>query len=128
MFHSFARYVELFDHIGPWSSRRDPWRHTPGITDRVVLTRRANAADEPALADLAALDSAAVLEGEVLVALVDGELWAAIGLDDGRVIADPFRPSREVVDLLLLRYERLRRREREPEQAPAGHALRAHEA
>ena len=126
MFHSFARYAELFDHIGPWSSRRDPWRHTPGITDRVVLTRRANAADEPALGDLAALDSAVPLVGEVLVAIVDGELWAAIGLGDGRVIADPFRPSREVVDLLRLRYERLHRTE--PEPAAARHALRTHEA
>jgi hypothetical protein len=38
----------------------------------------------------------------VLVAEVAGELWAALEIDSGAVIADPFRPSGELVELLRL--------------------------
>jgi hypothetical protein len=43
----------------------------------------------------------------VLVADVDGELWAALDLDDGRLVADPFRPTVGAQRLLLLRRESL---------------------
>jgi hypothetical protein len=36
----------------------------------------------------------------VLVAEVGGELWAALSLDDGHGVADPFRPTGAVVHLL----------------------------
>jgi hypothetical protein len=39
----------------------------------------------------------------VLVAEVDGSLWAALSLDSGAVVADPFRPSMELRSLLALR-------------------------
>ena len=58
--------------------------------------------------DLAELDSSAPLNGPVLVAVVDGHVWAAIGLDDRRVVADPFLPSGAAVELLRLRVEQLR--------------------
>ena len=73
-----------------------------------VVIRRARDSDMPLLGDLAELDSAAALDGPVLVAVVDGDVWAAIGLDDGRVVADPFLPSRAAVELLRLRVEQLR--------------------
>jgi hypothetical protein len=41
--------------------------------------------------------------GVVLVAEVGGELWAAISLDDHHVVADPFRPTGELVALLAER-------------------------
>ena len=45
--------------------------------------------------------------GEVLVAVVADEPWAALALDDGRVVADPFRPSAVAVELLRLRARHL---------------------
>jgi hypothetical protein len=72
-----------------------------------VVIRPAHDADLAALHDLAELDSAAPLTGPVLVALVDGSPWAALGLDDGRVIADPFRESGAAVELLRLRVTQL---------------------
>ena len=50
--------------------------------------------------------------GDVLVAEVGGEVWAAISLDDRHAIADPFRPTGELVALLLERARQLRRAER----------------
>jgi hypothetical protein len=44
----------------------------------------------------------------VLLAEVDGELWAALGVDDGHAIADPFRPSRDALALLRARAQHLK--------------------
>ncbi len=73
-----------------------------------VVIRPARDADLPLLHDLAELDSAAPLRGPALVAVVDGAVWAAHGLDDGRVIADPFKPSAPAAGLLALRVRQLR--------------------
>src|SRR3954453_9333617 len=78
---------------------RRPW--LDGGED--VTIRRAGPADAAALARLAALDEARPLAGEVLVAEVDGTLWAAVELAGGRAIADPFRPTLAVRELLALR-------------------------
>jgi len=72
-----------------------------------LVIRVARDADLPGLHDLAELDSSAPLAGAALVAIVDGRPWAAIGLGDGRVIADPFVPSAEAVGLLRLRVRQL---------------------
>lgn len=69
----------------------------------IIAIRRAAAHDRDAVERLAALDSAPLPHGEVLLAEVDGEPWAALGLDDGRAIADPFRRSASVVELLRTR-------------------------
>jgi hypothetical protein len=72
------------------------------MTDRTLTIRRADAADNTALVRLAALDSASPPTGDTLVAQVGDELWAAVELDSGAAIADPFRPSGDLVDLLRL--------------------------
>jgi hypothetical protein len=81
-------------------------------TDAVTI-RRARPADATALLHLAALDEAEPLGGvdaeEVLVAEVDGVLWAALDLGSGRRISDPFRPAGEARALLDLRAAMLRR-------------------
>ena len=74
-----------------------------------IEIRPARPDDAVALHSLAALDSALPLEGDVLVALVDAEPVAALSLGDGRAIADPFRRTADVVDLLEFRARRLRR-------------------
>jgi hypothetical protein len=68
-----------------------------------LTIRRAVAGDIGSLARLAALDSAAPLTGEVLVAESAGEPRAAISLRDGRAIADPFLPTAGDVALLRTR-------------------------
>jgi hypothetical protein len=73
------------------------------MTDKTLTIRRAHAADAGALGRLAILDSASPPTGESLVAEIDNELWAAVEVDSGAAIADPFRPSGDLVDLLRLR-------------------------
>jgi hypothetical protein len=68
-----------------------------------ITIRPGYADDEVAVRRLAALDSAPMLKQPVLVAEVDGELRAAISLDDGRSIADPFEYTAQLVAMLQLR-------------------------
>jgi hypothetical protein len=77
-----------------------------------LTIRRADLADLAALDRLAALDSAAAPAGDVLVAEVAGELWAALELSSGRSVADPFRRSGELVELLRLHARSAGRTER----------------
>ncbi|MFZ0091072.1 MAG: hypothetical protein WAL63_16310 [Solirubrobacteraceae bacterium] len=49
---------------------------------------------------LAELDSAAELAGEILVATIDADVVAALSLQDGQVIANPFVLTSDAVDLL----------------------------
>ena len=65
-----------------------------------ILIRTSTGADASELVRLAALDSAQPLAGGALVAEVDGRLRAALALDGGRAIADPFAESVHVVELL----------------------------
>ena len=82
------------------------------MTDTTLTIRPADAADAGALFRLAALDSAYPPTGDMLIAEVGAELWAAIDVDTGDTIADPFRPSGDLVDLLRLRASLLNGRER----------------
>ncbi len=66
-----------------------------------LVLRIADAADGPALHDLAELDSARLGPGPHLVAEVEGRLSAAVSLSDRRVIADPFAPTAGLVAVLL---------------------------
>ncbi len=65
-----------------------------------VLLRHATTADERMLRDLATLDSASLPSGPFLVAEVDGRPHAALSLADGTAIADPFKRTAELVELL----------------------------
>jgi hypothetical protein len=92
-----------------------------------VTIRAALPADAVALSRLAALDEHPPIAGDVLVAEVGGELWAAAGIDEAAVIADPFRPSGDLALLLAERAGRVRRSRRtalRPRRAgrPAGQA------
>jgi hypothetical protein len=73
---------------------------TSPMTASSLVLRSATAADTAALERLAALDSARPLTGEVVLASVDGEARAALSLETGRAIADPFHRSLELVSLL----------------------------
>lgn len=73
------------------------------MTEKTLTIRPADATDTSALYRLAALDSSFPPTGDALIAEVGDELWAAIDVETGESIADPFRPSGELVDLLRLR-------------------------
>ncbi len=80
--------------------------HTPQ-TDAIVI-RRATDADLGAMRRLAALDSTRPPSGEVLLAVVGCELVAAIEIATGAVVANPFRPTIDLIELLRLRAARHR--------------------
>ena len=69
-------------------------------TDTDVVIRAARGSDGNALHDLARLDSQQPLTGDVLIAEQDGRIVAAVA--GARTIADPFRPTADIVALLRL--------------------------
>jgi hypothetical protein len=77
-----------------------------------VTIRPAYADDQLALMRLAALDSAEVPSGPLMVAEVDGELRAAVALESLAVIADPFHLTSDLVELLHEHIIRLRKASR----------------
>jgi hypothetical protein len=79
----------------------------PSLTLRMAVP-----ADAEALDRLAQLDSRRAPRGAVIVAEVGGDLWAASSLDDGHTVADPFRPTGELVALMNERSRQLRRAQR----------------
>jgi len=67
-----------------------------------LLLRPATTADAAVLADLAALDGARPLTGDVLLAEVDGRPAAALELATGRTVADPFVRAERLRAVLLV--------------------------
>jgi hypothetical protein len=82
-----------------------------------IVIRRAYPDDATALTSLAQLDSTRLPSDDFLVAEVDGELKAALGLSSGAVAADPFHPSAPLVRLLHLHADAQRRRKHQAERA-----------
>jgi hypothetical protein len=74
---------------------------------RALTIRPATWVDEERLELLAELDEDEVPPAPVLLGFVGDELWAAVSLQTGAVIADPFRPSADVVTLLARRGRQL---------------------
>jgi hypothetical protein len=89
------------------------------IRNSGVTLKLANAEDQAVVDVIAELDSARTLSGRALIAFVDGWPVAALSLEDGRVVANPFAPTEEAVVLL-----RLRARQLEPNSRRRRPALR----
>jgi hypothetical protein len=85
-----------------------PSQKVPSGASSLTL-RFASTADAEAIERLAQLDSRRAPSGPVLVAEVGGELWAALSLDDHHAVADPFRPTGELVALLAERARQIHR-------------------
>jgi hypothetical protein len=79
--------------------------HRPA--DEPVLVRRSGPEDAGALRRLAALDSRRLPTLDMLLAEVCGEPWAAVTLDGREVVANPFRPTADLVMLLRLRAQQI---------------------
>jgi hypothetical protein len=103
-----ARQQELLD--AAQRSRRValPFRRTrrasaPAIRWQGLTLRLATSADRSALARLAELEQTVSPADPVLLGEVMHRPVAALSLHDGRVIADPFIPTAELVELMRLR-------------------------
>ncbi len=79
-------------------------RRIAGALPAIEL-RMAGPRDAEAVRRLALLDERPELEGAVLLGIVDGRAAAAVSLDDGRIIADPFIRTDQVVALLRVRVQ-----------------------
>jgi hypothetical protein len=69
------------------------------------VIRMSTEKDSAAVRRLAQLDSRPQLTGRALIGELDGEPAAALSLGDGRVVADPFRPTAQLVACLRVRAE-----------------------
>jgi hypothetical protein len=87
-----------------------PFQSTETLTIRPAVS-----ADAEALRRLAQLDSAPTpAPAPMLIAEVAGELRAAVPLYGGRPLADPFRPTAELVALLTERARQIAPPQRRP--------------
>ncbi len=84
-------------------------RSRPAADEAPVLIRRAATDDEPAIERLSALDEQQLPPGERLIAELEGRPVAAVDVGSGATVADPFVPTRAVVELLGLRAAQVRR-------------------
>jgi hypothetical protein len=79
-----------------------------------VTIRLARPGDTAALHALAALDSSPRPSHPVLLAESGERVRAALSLDDGRAIADPFHPTADLLALLRMRAASLETSRRPP--------------
>ena len=78
------------------------------------VIRRATEADGPTLRRLAWLDSRRPIEGPALIGEIAGRPAAAICLNSGRVVADPFQATANLTALLKVRMRALHAYDRTP--------------
>ncbi len=75
-----------------------------------ITIRHSRYEDGPAVLRLAQLDDRPVPQGEKLLAFVNGELAAARPIDKGMAaVADPFRRTKEILEMLDLRAKQERK-------------------
>jgi hypothetical protein len=131
--------VEKEPKVNPFLSRELASEHIRDLHDEAVRTGRGRGQtsaaesnrsqdltvrgfaerDIDAIRRLAALDVKPIQTGGVLVAEQDGDLIAVLPLDGGQALADPFKPTADIVELLTMRARQLR-------EASGGRALEPH--
>jgi hypothetical protein len=75
---------------------------------RALQIRAATEADAPALVRLARLDSSRPPSGTIILAEDDGNVVAAMSVEDGATIANPFHATASIVAMLRIRAKQLR--------------------
>ena len=75
--------------------------------DSKLTIRHAEPGDDAAIAILSERDSAAPPRGPRLIAEIDGVAMAAMSLAEGTCVADPFRPTADIVEVLRTRRAQL---------------------
>jgi hypothetical protein len=86
-------------------SEKEPNMFRPPTADITIATLPPN--DGREARRLAALDSSLPPRGELLGASVGGELVAVLGIESGELVADPFRRTAELAQLLRMRAAQL---------------------
>jgi hypothetical protein len=109
---NLARVDELRDRADRWRQAHPDRSVATGTRTHVpaeqsIAIRRATEADHSVLASLAALEGVRLRSGDMLIAEVQDEPRAAIHIASGATIADPFRPTADLIELLTLRAVRL---------------------
>jgi hypothetical protein len=94
---STMRYMHSVTNI--LNKLRGPIQSVPTSADVVIRYARPDEAD--ALASLARLDASRAPQGDVIVADVQGELWAAVSLDDGHRVGQAARLAGRAAILLV---------------------------
>jgi hypothetical protein len=107
-----SRHAEMLDAAarsrrGLFGRRRER-AQGPATRWASLTVRLATSADRAALERLAALDGAEPPQSPVLIGSMMAQPVAALSLADGIVIADPFTPTCDLVELLRLRARQLR--------------------
>jgi hypothetical protein len=73
-----------------------------------ITIRASSDDDRAAILTLAALDSRAAPVGKSLLAFAGTELRAALPLNGGAPLADPFHPTAAIIDLLRVRAKQMK--------------------
>jgi hypothetical protein len=81
---------------------------TATLVSEEITIRPLREEDIGAVERLAQLDARPVPPGPLLLAEVEGAIEAAVALDGGETVANPFAPSGEAVSLLRIRREQPR--------------------
>jgi hypothetical protein len=107
-----ARHQQLLEaaareRSGMRRPRRRRREAAPAIRWQGLTLRLATSADGSALARLADLEQTAQPAEPVLLGEVMQRPVAALSLSDGRVVADPFTPTAELIELMRLRARQL---------------------
>src|SRR5437764_5165732 len=79
----------------------------PATTTESVVLRLRSVQDDDALERLATLEGLPLGEGNYVLAQVAGVVVAALPLNGGRPLADPFRPTAHLMPLLEMRRRQL---------------------
>jgi hypothetical protein len=72
-----------------------------------ITIRRSTKTDLAEVARVAALDSRGAPSGDMLLAFENHELRAAVGIDSGETVADPFHHTADLVALLRVSADRI---------------------
>ncbi len=80
------------------------------MSSNPILIRFSTEADARRVLELSQLDGKPAPQGEALLAESEGRLVAAVGVEDGRAVADPFSLSAGALELLRVRAEQERER------------------
>jgi hypothetical protein len=107
-FEEVAQQRELVAFVAAQPGTGSLERAVELATQPIVL-RTAQPSDAAALGRFATLDCAPTPAGQVLLAEVEGELRAVVSVETGAAVADPFRPTADLVDLLAARAKTVRR-------------------
>jgi hypothetical protein len=75
----------------------------------ILSIRPAEPTEDSVLRDLSELDATPRLQRPALLAIVDDQPVAAMSLEDGRVAADPFTRTEDVVVMLRAHVDSLRK-------------------